>query len=391
MITINAFNSSYTINRFLAKKYVAKNAPTLVLMAGIHGNELAAFFAIQKVLKQIKSQDLAFKGNFYALTGNLNAISKNKRFENVDLNRLWTTESIADLQHKEIGLTPEEKEQKELYGIIKDIYEKHTGEIYFVDLHTTSSPTSPFLTISDSINNRCFSVNFPLPVVLGIEEYIHGPLLTYINEFGHIGVGFEAGQHQDPEAVIINESFIWMVLVHTGCFTKEAIGNYDRHKKRLNRLIDFKGQFFEIDYKYGIQKGEEFQMQSGFKNFQRIAKGQELANSSINGKIRAPLTGRLFMPLYQKQGDDGFFIITRISKFWLTLSRYFRKMYLHHFLRILPGIKQSKINKYTLIVNPRTATFLTYKIFHFFGYRCKVKSNNKWLFSKRDREISPFS
>jgi hypothetical protein len=389
MVTIKAFDSEITIERFLAKKYVAKEAPTLILLAGIHGNEISGIFAIQNVLRQIEELKLVFKGNFYAISGNLNAISKGIRYEDVDLNRLWTTERIDVLEEKTDNFTPEEKEQKELLSIIRNIFTEHSGDFFFVDLHTTSSPTTPFITISDSINNRCFSANFPVPVVLGIEEYIHGPLLTYINEFGYIGIGFEAGQHQEPQAIQINEAFIWMLLVQTGCFNMEEIKDYNNHKDTLNQLSDFKGQFFEIDYKYSIKETENFRMLKGFKNFQPIKKNENLAVSD-NQPVKSHLKGRIFMPLYQSQGEDGFFIVSIISNFWLVLSRNVRKMYLHNFLRILPGIKQSKTSKYTLIVNPGTAKFLTNEIFHLFGYRRKVKNNGKWYFTKRDRKIVRF-
>ena len=57
---------------------------------------------------------------------------------------------------------------------------------------------------------------------------------------------------------------------------------------------------------------------------------------------------------------------------------------------MLPGIKQDTSNKYTLIVNPKTAQFLTNEIFHLFGYRKKVIKGNKLNFIKRDRVIKKF-
>jgi hypothetical protein len=96
------------------------------------------------------------------------------------------------------------------------------------------------------------------------------------------------------------------------------------------------------------------------------------------------------MPLYQKKGDDGFFIITRISKFWLKASRLARKLHFHQLLKLLPGVKSKKRKPYTLIVNPRTARFLAIEIFHLFGYRKKVIKDDKFHFIKRDRKISEF-
>jgi succinylglutamate desuccinylase len=50
-------------------------------------------------------------------------------------------------------------------------------------------------------------------------------------------------------------------------------------------------------------------MLPGFKNFDAIEKNQILAKNK-HGDILAPYSGYILMPLYQKQGEDGFFIIS---------------------------------------------------------------------------------
>ena len=51
-------------------------------------------------------------------------------------------------------------------------------------------------------------------------------------------------------------------------------------------------------------------MLPGFINFQPIEVGTPLATE--NGQvITSPYAGNIFMPLYQNQGADGFFIIER--------------------------------------------------------------------------------
>lgn len=51
-------------------------------------------------------------------------------------------------------------------------------------------------------------------------------------------------------------------------------------------------------------------MLPGFINFQAVEKGMVLAIE--NGKeVIAPNSGNIFMPLYQNQSADGFFIIER--------------------------------------------------------------------------------
>ena len=130
-------------------------------------------------------------------------------------------------------------------------------------------------------------------------------------------------------------------------------------------------------------------MVEGYKNFQEIDK-KELLASSNDREIYSEFKAKIFMPLYQEKGDDGFFIISRISKFWLNASRVVRKLHFHQLLTLLPGVNADVNNKHTLIVNKKTARFLATDIFHLFGYRKKVKEKDKFYFIKRDRKVSEF-
>jgi len=49
-------------------------------------------------------------------------------------------------------------------------------------------------------------------------------------------------------------------------------------------------------------------MYPDYKNFQKVSKGEVIAKDK-NGEIVAPVDALILMPLYQKQGDDGFFLI----------------------------------------------------------------------------------
>lgn len=363
--------------------------PTVIVIGGIHGNEKAGIKALIKITKVLKDKAIEVKGNFFALYGNIHALKKNIRYNEVDLNRIWNAQHIARLKASDTDLLNYDvQEQKKLYHIIKEILENNEGPFYFFDLHTTSSDTIPFITISDSLNNRKFAAHFTVPVVLGIEEYIEGPLLTYINEFGHIALGFEGGQHDSELAVRNCEAFVWLALKASGALTKGQIQNYDTYRKLLKNSKK-EQHFYEIDYRYAIGKNEDYKMHNGFLNFEKIRKDQLLGYSNSE-EVRATMKGKIFMPLYQKQGEDGFFIIRRISKFWLELSRIARKLKLHNFLRLLPGIQQDKKDPYTLIVNESTAAFLATEIFHLFGYRKRVLKKDKLYFTKRDRKVSGF-
>ncbi len=384
---IESFTKKISVQRVLGKITGKKKGPTVLAFGGIHGNERAGINALLNVFETIKADTILVQGNFYGIAGNLNALSKNIRFEKVDLNRIWTKEAILKL-HLEDTFDEETLEQKEIYHLIKSILETEKGPFYFLDLHTTSAATQPFITISDSLNNRKFTANFSIPTILGIEEFLDGPLLTYINDFGHVSLGFEAGQHNEEASVANCISFLWLALVAANCLKKKDVKKYKFHKQSLAKFHETQ-DFYKIDYKYTIKPNENFKMVDGFDNFQQIKKNELLAFSD-DKKIMANTNGKIFMPLYQQKGDDGYFIISRISKFWLTISRVLRKLQLHNLLKLLPGVSSSKTNRYTLIVNPKTAKFLATDIFHLFGYRKKVKKNDKLHFIKRDRKITDF-
>lgn len=374
--------------RILGEFYGTNNGPTVVVFGGIHGNEKAGVHASNKVIQKIKERHIKFKGNLHIILGNINALNKGIRFEKVDLNRIWQNEHIADLETRMGDLTAEEKEQSDILTIIKNILAHQPGPFYFLDLHTTSASSVPFITISDSLNNRKFSSNFPIPVVLGIEEYLNGPLLTFINEYGHVALGFEGGSHDEASSIVNSEAFIWKALVHSKCMDASELSDYDQYKKVLSNLC-CEYQFFAIKYRYELKEQEQFLMRPGFENFESIEKNQFLATS--NGEdIISPRRGRIFMPLYQELGEDGFFILTRISKFWLGLSIVARKLKFNHFLRLVPGVKKDPNNNFTLIVNPRVARFMTRPVFHLFGYRQQIYKDDKLHFIKRDRKISDF-
>ncbi|WP_377178702.1 succinylglutamate desuccinylase/aspartoacylase domain-containing protein [Namhaeicola litoreus] len=361
---------------------------TFIFFAGIHGNEKAGVLAARRVLTQLEKQKDNVQGNVYFIYGNKKALDQEVRYLQEDLNRIWSLNRIEKIKDNIDENNPEEFEQFEIYKAVKDIITKHRGTKYFIDLHTTSSPTQPFITISDSLNNRKFSSCFSVPVILGLEEYLNGPLLTFMNEYGYISLGFEAGEHYSQEAIDNCEAFIWLSLYFGHCLKKKEIIGFDVFDKRLNKSSK-NNDFFQIDFRYSIQKDENFKMINGFVNFDEITKDKLLAYS--DGKeIRAVNKGLIFMPLYQNLGEDGFFIIHKISKKWLKLSAFLRKYNAHHLLRILPGIQKHPDNPFTLVVNPMIATFMAKEIFHLFGYRQRVLTGKNYHFIKRDRKITPF-
>jgi predicted deacylase len=347
------------------------NGPTVVFTGGIHGNEPSGVLALHDVTGLLRTNGVELNGNFIALAGNLSALAKGIRFNEEDLNRIWTHSRVEELQaHSLESLKPEMIEQQELFDIISTLLINEEGPFYFIDLHTTSGPTVPFLTINDAMINRKFAEKFNLPVILGIEEYLEGPLLSYINELGYVGVGFEAGQHDDPEAYRNQVAYILEVLEVCGLLNSTDLPSFHELTAPLAELDH---DFYEIRYRYAITEGEEFSMKPGFTNFERIATGELLAWSGEN-EIEAPQKGLIFMPLYQNQGDDGFFVIRRLNGLVLWISKILRRIRFDTVLTMLPGVRRSPSHD-GLEVDLGMARFFAKDFFHLLGYRsAKVKT-----------------
>lgn len=131
-------------------------------------------------------------------------------------------------------------------------------------------------------------------------------------------------------------------------------------------------------------------MNPGFENFDRIKRGQILARNK-RGAIKANETGLIMMPLYQKLGEDGFFIGREIAPFWLRLSAILRKLKIGNFVRVLPGVWRHPTDAESLIINTRVARFFPLQIFHLLGFRKRRWRDNQLIVSRRRHDTaSPF-
>lgn len=355
-----------------------KPGSTIVFFSGIHGNEKAGVFALDNVLKSIKASDV--HGEIYGIYGNIKALNKNKRFLTSDLNRMWTLRQLRAIE-KEDNLTDEEQEQKELFHFIKQLFAKNKNPLYFIDLHTTSSKSLPFITINDALINRKFSSCFPVPVVLGIEEYLDGPLLSYLNTLGYVSLGFESGQHTDPNAIINAEAFIHLALKYAGNLNSDDVSEHENVLKNASKNVC---SIFEVIYKYHIKPKEDFIMVEGFESFQNIKRGTLLAITD-GIKIYSDHNAKLFMPLYQKSGNDGYFIIRSIPRFFLKLSEFLRNVNADSLLTYLPGISWHNKKTGVLKANLSVTRFIAKSIFHLFGYRNKQIDSSHLLLYNRER------
>lgn len=356
------------------------NLPTVIFFAGIHGNEKAGVVALQQMQKTVEK--LRLNGNVYGVLGNLKALESNQRYIDEDLNRLWTAEKLNQVISK-TDVNTEEQQAQELFVLLHQIINKQNGPLYFIDLHTTSSKTLPFITINDAMINREFSKKFPLPIVLGIEEYLEGPLLSYINTLGYISIGFESGHHMGIASVQNNIAFINLAMVYTGVLSENQV-DVMTSRETLKIAAEHIYNFFEIIHLQKITNADDFKMNEGFKSFQPIEKGTPVATLN-SAEILSEHEGYMFMPLYQKKGSEGYFVIRYVPRFLLNLSKYLRRFKADTVLTLLPGISWFNKQKGILRVNLKVAKYFTKPIFHVLGYRSRQVSATHLFLYNRER------
>ncbi|MEN8124063.1 MAG: succinylglutamate desuccinylase/aspartoacylase family protein, partial [Bacteroidota bacterium] len=73
--------------RFIGSIIGDMSSPTIIIFAGIHGNESAGVTASKNVIDKIEKESIKFLGNLFIIYGNINALKKGIRYEKVDLNR----------------------------------------------------------------------------------------------------------------------------------------------------------------------------------------------------------------------------------------------------------------------------------------------------------------
>lgn len=295
------------VPRILGKYKGDQDGPLLLVTAGVHGNEPSGVRALQKIFDLLEEHKPSIKGTFIGLSGNRAALAKGKRFIDEDLNRTWTEKNLA-LQ--EPG-SHEQQEMREIIEVLKEYPSESFPERYFVDCHTTSSDSLPYISVQEVGKNDAFAHKFPVNIVRGFSDIVDGSIDKYLSKTGMTGFTFEAGQHDSPASLAHQEAMIWLALKEVNGLEPVTLSRFSEAVKVFED-DKAKGQTtYKILYRHGIEKIENFSMEPGFRNFEKIEKGQLLAVQD-GIQVKSTWDATIFMPLYQAQGNDGFFVIQEV-------------------------------------------------------------------------------
>lgn len=309
------------MERVVTKYYGQERGPMLILIGAMHGNEPAGLKAIDLMGKMLEVEpitnpDFNYKGMMIGLVGNLKALRLGQRFIHRDLNRCWTKENIDLIRNTPIDqLSDERKEIKEILALIDDEIDHYQPDrIVVLDLHTTSSFGGIFSLATDDPESLRIAVELEVPVVTGMLKGIKGTSLHFFNSenmgIDTTAVVFESGQHQEPLSVNRAIAAITNCMKIIGSIDPGVVENqhahllrtYSRNLPEVTRLV----------MSHPLRPQDGFEMQPDYNNFQVVKEGELLALDH-SGPIHAPADGRILMPLYQKQGEDGFFLVEEVG------------------------------------------------------------------------------
>jgi succinylglutamate desuccinylase len=354
----------------------------VIAVGGIHGNEPAGVHALERVVAAVERSNLSVVGSFVAVAGNLGGLARNQRFLDRDLNRAWTADQVAALRAQDPGRdTAEDREQRALLDVFEECLARARGPVVFLDLHSSSAAGASFSCLADTIPNRHLAMSLPVPTILGLEECIDGAVMEFFSERGLTALAIEGGQHADPRTVDNLEAAVWLTLVATGVLARGEVDTEGFHRT-LRASAQGAPAVLQVRHRHVVRPEQEFVMEPGYRSFQTVTKGELLARQA-DRDLRAGENGHILLPLYQGQGEDGYFLCRSVRPFWLHVARALRALHLDAPLRWLPGVRRDPQDRDALLVSPVLARFLAVQIFHLLGFRKRRRVGEQLRFSRR--------
>lgn len=297
-----------------------ERGPLFICIGAMHGNEPAGIRALELLFKMLEVEpitnpDFSYKGKFVGLVGNLQACETKQRFLKHDMNRQFKPEIIERLKQEDPStLIAEDKELYELIKTIEDLIAAYQPtKLYLLDLHTTSSSGGIFTITTDDPESIEIATHLHAPVVKGFLQGIQGTTLHYFNTenmgIPTVALTFESGQHEEDLAVNRAIAVMTNFMRIIGSVEEEDVAH--QHNEILIEYSRDLPKVSQLIHRHGIEPSDQFKMQPNFENFQSVQHGQIIAHDK-SGPIIVQEDCMILMPLYQNQGEEGFFLVKDI-------------------------------------------------------------------------------
>ncbi len=220
---------------------VGKNSgKNVVIMAGVHGNEVCGVKAFDILIPEINIDN----GKVIFIIANLKAVQQNKRYIEYNLNRCF-----LDNQPAEIMDTLEGKTAKEIIFFLQKADA-------LLDLHSSKSSDSSKYLICE---RDCFDIihSFsPEKVIMGIDDIQQGGSDGYMYRQGKPGICIECGLHESKDSIGIAKEAIQTFLIETGNINGIS-------KKKITKKL------FRSIYLYKNKNGP-FRLERKFNDFEKM-------------------------------------------------------------------------------------------------------------------------
>ncbi len=154
----------------------------ILVLGGVHGDELCGVFAIRRLLQEFNEEILSLKnGSVTFAYGNLDAIVAKRRFIDVDLNRTFSEKAILD----------DTLEAGRAFDLMPFFHKMDV----VLDIHATAVVSEDFIIAQGSCVELARALS-PTYVVSGWNKFssVSGDAAGYANRVGAIGLTYEAGQ-----------------------------------------------------------------------------------------------------------------------------------------------------------------------------------------------------
>jgi len=314
---------SQSPNRLIGCYEGTEQGPLFICLGAMHGNEPAGVKAIDIVLKMlevepIRNPGFVYRGVMVGLIGNRKAYEEGKRFIAKDLNRNFDKNTLVTLR-KQIAegsdIDSEDQEFLELDTEIRQYIKQYQpSRVVLLDLHTTSSHGGIFTICRDNQEDIDIAAAMHAPIVLGMLKGLKGTTLHYFTTdnmgIDTIPITFESGQH--VEGLSVNRAVAGIINCMKAIEAVEADVVENHHEQILIEYSKNLPRVTEMVLRHGITDEDDFDMKPGYTNFQSVTAGEIIAVDK-SGPIAIPEDGHILMPLYQQQGEDGYFLVKDVS------------------------------------------------------------------------------
>ncbi len=187
-------------------------------------------------------------------------------------------------------------------------------------------------------------------------------MLEWFNSRGHAALAIEGGQHARKETIDNHEACLWVLLSAIGMLAPGEVPGRAGHLQHLRSPAQGAPPVVEIRYRHVVRPQDQFRMEPGFVSFQPIVEGQVMGKTA-QGVVTAPESGRVLLPLYQVQGDDGFLSGRDVRPLWLTVAKVLRRLRFDWLVCLLPGVRAAKHDANTILASRRVARWFLIEVF----------------------------